>query len=124
VVALAPVADLRRAFELDLSDGAVGLLLEGGPDQYSDRYAATSPIELLPLEVPQVLIHGQEDENVPLELSERYSGAATAVGDDVRLLRLPGTAHFEPADPLAPQWGVVMESVRALIGAPATSGPL
>ncbi|HEX6871893.1 MAG TPA: alpha/beta hydrolase, partial [Micromonosporaceae bacterium] len=34
VVALAPVADLRAAHELDLDQGAVAALLGGGPDVY------------------------------------------------------------------------------------------
>src|SRR5262245_15689672 len=39
VVALAPVADLREAYRLDLDRGAVTALLEGGPDEFPERYA-------------------------------------------------------------------------------------
>lgn len=120
VVALAPVADLIRAGELDLSDGAVRLLLGGDPQEFLDRYAATSPIELLPLGVRQVLIHGEADQDVPLELSERYVRAARAVGDDAQLLRLPETGHFEPVDTRAPQWQAATQALRGLAAFEAT----
>lgn len=116
VVALAPVVDLRRAWELRLSDGAVGALLEGSPVEYPDRYAATSPIELLPLAVPQILVHGEDDEDVPVDLSEGYVRAAIAAGDDARLLRLPRTGHFEPVDPRTRAWTTAAESARELMG--------
>lgn len=111
VVALAPVCDLARAWELDLSGGSVASLLGGSPAEFAARYAAASPIEMLPLGLPQVLIHGEEDEDVPLELSERYMRAATTVGDDVRLIALPDTGHFELVDPRSAQWHVVVQAV-------------
>ena len=43
VVALAPVADLSAAYELDLDGGAVRALLGGGPDDCADRFAAADP---------------------------------------------------------------------------------
>lgn len=111
VVALAPVCDLARAWEMDLSDGAVASLLGGSPAEYPDRYAATSPLELLPLGVSQTLIHGAEDEDVPPELSERYTAAAKAPNDDVDLITLPATGHFEPVDPRSPQWNTVLQTL-------------
>jgi acetyl esterase/lipase len=115
VVALAPVADLIRARELGLSDAAVAEFLGGDPQLHPDRYAAASPIELLPLGIPQVLIHGEADEDVPIELSERYIGAAQAAGEDAQLLRLPGTGHFEVVDPRAGQWLTVIQALRCLV---------
>ncbi|HWG99022.1 MAG TPA: alpha/beta hydrolase fold domain-containing protein, partial [Pilimelia sp.] len=43
VLALAPVADLAAAHELDLDGGAVAALLGGGPADVPDRYAAADP---------------------------------------------------------------------------------
>jgi hypothetical protein len=53
LVALAPVADLRRAWELKLSNTVVADLLGGSPQNLPDRYRSTSPIELVPLGVSQ-----------------------------------------------------------------------
>jgi acetyl esterase/lipase len=108
VVALAAVSDLRLAWDWQLSDGAVGELLGGSPQQAEDIYALASPIGLLPCGVPQVLLHGDADEDVPCELSQRYHAAARAAGDDCTLLALPGTGHFELIDPRSAAWPHVL----------------
>ncbi|MGH2504754.1 MAG: alpha/beta hydrolase family protein [Ktedonobacterales bacterium] len=116
VVSLAGVADLRRAWELRLSDNVTESLLNATPDQAPDRYAAASPYELLPLGVPQILLHGAADDNVPFELSQRYAERARARGDDARLVSLAGAGHFEPVDPATPEWAVVERELLGLLG--------
>ncbi|HSN78701.1 MAG TPA: alpha/beta fold hydrolase [Anaerolineae bacterium] len=111
VVALAAVSDLRRAWELHLSSGAVAELLGGGPQQAPEAYALASPIELLPLDVPQILLHGDADEAVPYELSQRFHAAARAAGDDCALVTLPNTGHFELIDPRSAAWPHVLTTL-------------
>ena len=65
VVPLAPVGDLRRAWELKLSGNVVDEFLGGSPDKVPERYRAASPIEMLPLGVKQRVIHGDRDDVVP-----------------------------------------------------------
>jgi dipeptidyl aminopeptidase/acylaminoacyl peptidase len=79
-----------------------------------DRYAAASPVDLLPLGVPQMLIHGIDDDNVPVEISETYHQIAVAQGDDVSLLKLPGAGHFELIDPQSAQWPETLDAIRSL----------
>lgn len=122
VLGLAPVADLVRAAELHLSDGAVSELLGGGPDRYPRRYAATSPPLLLPTGLPSVLLHGADDEDVPVELSRSFADAAEARGDPVRLHVLPRTGHFELVDPEAPQFAGVLVEVERLAAKPPEGG--
>jgi len=117
-VSLAGVADLRRAWELQLSNGVVTEFLGGPPDQVPQRYATASPIELLPLGVPQALVHGTKDENVPYEISERYHAAALEKGDPVELVTLRGAGHFEVIDPKMKEWRKVVEAVSGLLGEP------
>ncbi len=109
-ISLAGVADLRRAWALRLSSGVVEEFL-GSPAEFPERYAAASPIELLPLGVRQVLVHGTADENVPFEISERYYSAARGQGDDVALIPLPGVGHFELIDPGSAVWERVQQVV-------------
>lgn len=115
VVSLAGVADLRRAWELKLSRSVVGELLGGPPEQFPDRYAQASPIELLPLRVPQVILHGERDDIVPLEISRRYAEAAAKKGDRAKLVTLPDTGHFEVIDPRARQYSSVRDAIRDLL---------
>ena len=114
VASLAGLCDLRRAWELRLSNGAVEQLLGGTPQAVPARYVAASPYELLPLGVPQVLIHGTADAAVPVELSERYYRRARALGDPVALVTLPNTGHFELIDPQSPAWPIVQEKLQRL----------
>jgi dipeptidyl aminopeptidase/acylaminoacyl peptidase len=115
VVSLAGVADLRRAHELKLSNTVVVDLLGGTPMSVPDRYHAASPIELLPLRVPQRLIHGTLDEIVPLEISKTYTDAAQSVGDDAELIPLEGAGHFELIDPRTREFETVENTVLRLL---------
>lgn len=114
-VSLAGVADLDLSWEMNLSNGATEELLGGSPNEVPERYAVASPRELLPLGVPQALIHGTEDTEVPYEISEKYHVAALAAGDKVTLVTLPGTGHFELIDPKMPEWRNVAETVMGCV---------
>jgi pimeloyl-ACP methyl ester carboxylesterase len=109
VVAQAGVIDLREAARLNLSNGAAASLLGGSPGKLPRRYDLASPIERLPLGVPQLLVHGDADDSVPLELSRRYAQRAREAGDPCELVELPGCGHFEHLDPSSHAWGVVTD---------------
>lgn len=113
-VSLAGVVDLRRAWELRLSDNVVEELIGGPPARLAERYVQGSPIELLPLGVPQVLLHGTADERVPFEISVAYQRRAQELGDDARLVTLEGAGHFEVVDPRSAEWPSVVAAVMPL----------
>ena len=115
VVSLAGVLDLRLAWERRLSDAVVLDFLGGDPLAYPERYAAASPATLVPLGVPQAIIHGTSDESVPYEVSERYWQAACAAGDDAELITLPGVGHFALVDPRTPEWVCVRAEIMRLL---------
>jgi acetyl esterase/lipase len=111
---IAGVVDLRRAWDLRLSDGVVGELMGGAPEKFAARYRAGSPIELVPLGVRVRLLHGTEDSIVPIEISNAYQKAASRAGDDARLVVLPGADHFAPVDPRSEHWPTVEKTVQGL----------
>ena len=115
VVALAPVADLRRAFELRLSNNVTRDLLGGSPGEVPGRYRAASPSEMLPARLPARLLHGISDTVVPIDLSRRYETAPLALGDDCRLIPIPGAGHFELIDPRTKPFSVVRETLIDLL---------
>lgn len=114
-LSLGGVVDLQAAWDLGLSERVVGELLGGGPAVVPDRYAASSPAALLPLGVPHTLIHGTEDESVPYQIGAHYAARAREAGDQVELITLQGTGHFEPVDPRSTVWPVVPRAARALL---------
>ncbi len=113
IISLAGVVDLRRAFELGLSNNVVKDFLGGTPQEFPERYAASSPIEMLPCGTKQILIHGEQDDIVPIEIAQRYRDAAKAKGDDVKLISLKGLGHFELIDPKSAAWKIVSETIRS-----------
>jgi acetyl esterase/lipase len=115
VVSLAGVADLRQGYDLGLSARVVRDLLGGSPTQVPARYASGSPAALLPLGLPQRLIHGTEDDIVPIEIARSYAAAARAKGDDAQLLDLPKTGHFELIDPRSGAWPTVRDTTLGLL---------
>jgi acetyl esterase/lipase len=100
VVSQAGVLDVRRAWELGLSDDVAQEFLRG--DIENARLA--SPIERLPLGVPALLVHGGRDEIVPLEISERFARASGAT-----LVVEPEEDHFGHLDPANPMWQAVVK---------------
>ena len=111
-ISLAGVTSLQMAWEKRLSGGVVRDLMIAAPEEAPQRYMTASPIEMLPLGIRQVLIHGTEDENVPFELSQAYEKAATRAGDSVELVTLKGAGHFEVVDPKQPEWEDVLGAVK------------
>src|SRR6185436_10876434 len=103
-VSQAGVPDLREADRLGLGDGAAAAFLGGGADEVPDRYADASPIERVPLGVPQLLVHGEADDVVPPSQSSAHAEAARAAGDEVELVLRPGEDHFVHTDPGNPAW--------------------
>lgn len=108
-VSQAGVVDLKLAWDLRLSDGVVGDLLGGPPEEHPARYALASPAELVPLGVPVLLTHGGRDDIVPPPVSASYAAAARAAGDAVEVVELPDEDHFGHIDPGNPLWAAVVQ---------------
>jgi acetyl esterase/lipase len=100
VISQAGVLDLVRAHELGLGGGAVEALLGHPPGPADGAY---DPFQQLPLDVPVRCVHGTGDENVPIEISERYVAAASDLGGDASLTAVDGD-HFVIIDPGSDAW--------------------
>jgi acetyl esterase/lipase len=107
-VAQAGVVDLREALGLHLSDDVVRRLLGGTPGKHPRRYELASPVERLPLGVPQLLVHGDADDVVPISIARGYGRRALDAGDPCELVELPGLGHMEHLDPRSVAWPPVM----------------
>ncbi len=115
VVSQAGVLDLQTAWQLNLGSGAVAELLGGGPAEVPERYAIADPAALLPLQVPQILIHGTKDDRVPLIISQVYQQKATDAGNAVRLIKIPGADHFVLIEANSAVWATTVGEIRRLL---------
>jgi acetyl esterase/lipase len=113
VLVLAGISDLHEGFRQGTCDHAVYELLGGPLDSVPDRYAHASPAELLPLGVPQVLVHGSADEDVDPSITDLYAERARASGDQIDEIRLSGFDHFDVINPKSPIWQAALDAVTA-----------
>jgi acetyl esterase/lipase len=116
VVSQAGVADLRLAAELSPSAEPTHALL-GDPERDAGAYDHASPRELLPLGVPQLLLHGDRDDTVSLRIAQSYADAAVAAGDACELRVLPRTGHFEHIDAGSHAWRSAREWLETYVSA-------
>ncbi len=103
VVPLAPVCDLAEAIRLRLGGDAARAMLGDADPSVAD------PMTLLDEAPPGpeiVILHGADDDVVPIALSQGLVARHPWVG----LVELPG-GHFEPIDPGSPVWPTVLESL-------------
>ena len=106
VVAQAAVLDMVAAGE------PVAEFLGGRPDEVPERYAAADPMQLIPLGKPTLIVHGGDDETVPLKRSRAYVEAARAAGDPVELVEPVPGHHRIHIDPRSEAWRVVAEWLK------------
>jgi acetyl esterase/lipase len=112
-VSLAGVVDLRLAADLGLGSGAVDAFMGATPAEAPEAYAAADPAMLRPA-VPVVLVHGRDDDTVPLGVSESYLERQRDRADEraeVRLHAVEGCGHFGLIDPDHPGFAEVLAAV-------------
>lgn len=113
-IGLAPVADLESGYDDDLGDGAVAAFMRRSPADGPDRFATASPRQLLPLGVPQVIVHGTLDEAVPAAMSRDYAAAAKAAGDSITYHEIDGADHMDMTDSDHEAWSIVTAKLEGL----------
>ena len=99
-VAQAGVVDLVGASRLGLGGGAAERLTGERPEAYE----LGSPRARLPLGVPQLLVHGTDDDTVPVAMSREYAAAT----GEAKLVEYAG-GHYEHLDPESEAWRAVVE---------------
>ncbi len=117
VLALAPAPDLAWLHKEMVCGHVIDKLMGGSPLQYPERYAVASMMALTPVALPQWLVIGKFDADWAM-VGERYFNAATAAGDNVRLIEAKHSGHFEMIDPDSTTWPLVAGAAMELLGIP------
>lgn len=105
VVALAPVADLRLAEQMDLGNGAVRDFLGGDASSRPDM----DPVRRPQVTTPIHLLQGEADQFVPVEIAASFKNSHP----ETHLTLLPDVGHFALIDPLSKAWSDVKECLLA-----------
>ena len=114
VVDLDGPADLKATLPLQrpvCGAPVVTDLLGGSPEERPERYRDGSPIERLPLGVPQAFFAG----SMFAAHAAPYEAASKRAGDTVVTTVLPTATHFVFIDPQSDVWPDVLSSVRRLL---------
>lgn len=100
LIGLAPVTDLLKCYEdKDRSAFVVSLMNSSPPSVKMEEYLRASPIAMLPLSIEQLVIHGDNDDALPVEESEIYAAASMRAGDRVELIKIDGGSHMDFINP-------------------------
>ena len=111
VIAQAPITDLVGADRSKLSDDgdAVRRWIGCSPEENPNLWSQLSPIDHPPASAV-LLVHGEDDEDVPKSQSETYARVMSAKGTDVQKLWLPGD-HYTLIDPASDDWLVELNTI-------------
>jgi acetyl esterase/lipase len=107
-LALGPAADLRLAHARGLGDGAALAFLGVDPEQRAD----IDPKQMPSPQIRTTIVHGVQDEIVPVALAESYVSSHP----QVKLLRLRDAGHFAVIDPRSHEFRAVRRELESLIG--------
>ena len=121
VIALAGAVDLQLVIDLSghltfaHDKREVYALMGGTPSDQPERYLAGDPGHLLPLNVPQLLIQGADDDQIPPDLPLRWAEKARRLGDQVAIKIIPGADHFDIVDPQSGAWPTIQSAILSLL---------
>lgn len=107
VIGLAPVTDMVESQRLELGRGAVLEWLGCDAGQRPELDPMVRP----PIKAETVFIHGDQDERVPLELSQKYQSEMKKQTKTVTLEVLPGVSHFQMMDLPSATFTAILQSI-------------
>jgi acetyl esterase/lipase len=118
VIALSAATDLRKLELTDekvCGDDVIVKLIGGLPDEVPERYQYTSPIEFLPIGIPQTVIIGAQDMPILIESNKDYVASAKNMGDEAQLLIVKNASHHEVVAPGSSAWLTVRSAVLSML---------
>jgi hypothetical protein len=118
VIALGAATDLRKLEPTDeeiCGEDVIVKLVGGLPDEVPERYQCASPIEFLPIRVPQTVIIGAQDMPILVEHSKAYVANAKREGDEAELLIVDHASHHEVVAPGSTAWLTVRSAVLSML---------
>lgn len=107
VVAMSAPTNLRALSEN--GSEPVDALVADAPA--ADRWRLTSPIEMVPLGVPTLCVHGDADTTVRPDSSTDYVRAAVSADDEAELVLVPGETHRSALLPSSGIWRAALAAI-------------
>jgi acetyl esterase/lipase len=111
VISLAGINDLERYANYGSSSCGENTVerLVNLEERGENAFIDTSPVNLLPLDVPFIDIVAAFDAPVPPFFGNHFVNAAREAGDDATIVLQPKAGHFEMITPWSDEWEEVLE---------------
>lgn len=130
-VSLAGISDLpehlgHKRFQMRGNEDLWNYMKRQIGDPKADRamLEANSPVRFAgAVKVPVLLIHGEEDDNVPIEQSEMMDKALRKAGKDVRFVRLKDAGHSPDNEELRIVYPAILEFLERHLPAGSAKPP-
>lgn len=99
MIGLAPILDLTLGYEQKLGNRVIETLLDSTPEEHPERFKAYSPIHLIQKKGAEVIIHGLQDDYIPVEWSRDYAELMNKECEQTELIELDSSGHMDFIDP-------------------------
>jgi acetyl esterase/lipase len=99
IIGLAPVVDLRKSYYDNNRKEFIYDYLGSAPNENDRLYKLASPIEMLPIGIKQWIIHGIDDEAIPISEIDEYVNKAKNFGDEITYIKVKNGTHMGFIDP-------------------------
>lgn len=116
VISLGGVNDLEASLRIGNRTDILPLLGVSSLPEAMPRFAETSPAQLLPFGIPQVLVAGSLEDAWRKEMTASYAERARQSGDAVDLVTPEGIDHFDIVDAQGPMLAPILGQARRLVG--------
>lgn len=113
---LAPIIDLVEIYNNKAGENAVQKLLQCTPSENIYRYKEASPIELLPFKKRTIILHGDRDEYLPIEITRKCSIKSNSYNNNLTLIEINDGSHMDFIDPNSKATKNVLAVLKNLTG--------
>ncbi len=110
-IGLSPILDLEIAYNENSGNGSVEKLLHGNPNEFPERYLFGSPIMLNTKNSSELIIHGKNDDYVPIKWSNLYHKKIKQLTDKSHLIELEACGHMDFIDPKSHAFDVLKSNL-------------
>lgn len=97
-IGLAPVVDLLKSYQSSDRQAFVREFLGCTPEDDRNIYLDSSPMALLPSTRRQVILHGDNDQALPIDEVQTYVQQAHKIGCPVEFIAIKGGTHMDFCD--------------------------
>ena len=111
VMSLAGITTLSRSIKEDICGKEALSLMGGSPKEHPERFREVALEAFLPLDIPSILIHGEQDRIVSLSHVKPFLKEASRTGSEVEFISLAETAHFDLVVTSSSAWQHVRHTV-------------